>query len=119
MMAGRGGGGREVIGSRPCFPLPLWERVDQSCEARLRRVRGLSPRIETPHPARCARHLLPQGEKERKLRLYLRLRPILVAQVTLNQLAGRRARQLGLEIDRARTFDRRQVFPAEQDELFL
>jgi len=28
------------------------------------RVRGLSPRIETPHPARFARHLLPQGEKE-------------------------------------------------------
>src|SRR6266850_1233764 len=30
------------------------------------RVRGLSPRIETPHPARFARHLLPQGEKRRR-----------------------------------------------------
>ena len=31
------------------------------------RVRGLSPRIETPHPTRdfVARHLLPQGEKGR------------------------------------------------------
>src|SRR5882757_8066613 len=28
-------------------------------------TRGLSPRIETPHPARLARHLLPQGEKGR------------------------------------------------------
>ena len=28
----------------PSSPLPLWERVDQSREARLRRVRGLSPR---------------------------------------------------------------------------
>ena len=36
----------------PCgsYPLPLWERVDQSRKARLRRERGLSPRIETPHP---------------------------------------------------------------------
>src|SRR5436305_11759186 len=33
--------------------------------AKRRRVRGLSPRIETPHPARFARHLLPQGEKGR------------------------------------------------------
>src|ERR1700731_4734991 len=41
------------------------------CDAKhRRRVRGLSPRIETPHPARSgaqvrskARHLLPQGEK--------------------------------------------------------
>src|SRR4029453_1292882 len=29
-------------------------------------VRGLSPRTETPHPAHFARHLLPQGEKERR-----------------------------------------------------
>src|SRR5829696_8642283 len=31
-------------------PLPLWERVDRMSAAHSRRVRGLSPRIETPHP---------------------------------------------------------------------
>ena len=31
------------------FPLPLWERVDAMRKHR-GRVRGLSPRIETPHP---------------------------------------------------------------------
>ncbi len=36
------------------YPLPLWERVAKSSAARLSRVRGLSPRIETPHPARTA-----------------------------------------------------------------
>src|SRR5258707_14805579 len=34
------------------FPLPLWERV--APHGVRRRVRGLSPRIETPHPARTA-----------------------------------------------------------------
>src|SRR5436189_5326588 len=33
------------------------------------RVRGLSPRKETPHPAHFARHLLPQGEKGKITRL--------------------------------------------------
>jgi len=43
------------------FPLPLWERVaSQSDDGR-----GLSPRMQTPHPALRA-HLLPQGEKEKK-----------------------------------------------------
>src|ERR1700730_17581967 len=49
-------------------PLPLWERV--APHGVRRRVRGFSPRIETPHPARSgaqvrskARHLLPPGEK--------------------------------------------------------
>src|SRR5438105_5001712 len=52
MVEGSGMPGREAIHLRPFFPLPLWERVDQSRKARLRRVRGLSPRMETPHPTR-------------------------------------------------------------------
>src|SRR5215469_10195493 len=44
-------------------------------------------------------------------------RPIAVAQMPLHQLAGRRARQLGLEIDRARALDRRQMRAAELDQL--
>src|SRR5262245_19567367 len=36
-----------------------------------------------------------------------RLRPIAVAQMPLDQLAGRRARQLSLEVDAARALDRR------------
>jgi protein PhnA len=31
---------------------------------------GLSPRIETSHPARFARHLLPQGEKEESASMF-------------------------------------------------
>src|ERR1700730_9770452 len=44
-----------------------------------------------------------------------RLRPITIAQMPLHQFAGGRARQLGLEVDAARAFDRRQVLAAEQD----
>src|SRR3979409_689503 len=32
-------------------PLPFWERVAGTRQDRSGRVRGLSPRIETPHPA--------------------------------------------------------------------
>src|SRR4051812_8339907 len=46
-----------------------------------------------------------------------RLRPIAVAQMPLHQLAGRRARQFGLEVDAARAFDRRQMLAAEQHQL--
>src|SRR5471032_991573 len=45
------------------LPSPLVGEGGRDAEHR-GRVRGLSPRIETPHPARFARHLLPQGEKE-------------------------------------------------------
>src|SRR6516164_1992214 len=48
-----------------------------------------------------------------------RFRPKTVAQMALYQLAGRRARQLGLEIDRARALDRRQMRAAELDQLAL
>ncbi|KAH2818438.1 hypothetical protein KXV85_003715, partial [Aspergillus fumigatus] len=58
-----------------------------------------------------------QGEKEEWLRLHRRLRPILVAQMPLHQLAGRRARQLGFEVDALRAFDRRQMLPAEHHQL--
>ena len=33
------------------------------CEAS-RTGEGFFPRTQTPHPADCVRHLLPQGEKE-------------------------------------------------------
>src|ERR1700730_17677796 len=40
------------------FPLPLWaplwERVARTREARSRWVRGLSPRMQTPHPSRTS-----------------------------------------------------------------
>src|SRR3954468_7656352 len=58
------------------------------------------------------RHLLPQGEKGRKLRLRMPLslrrglRPIFVPQMPLHQFPGRRARQLRLEVDALRAFDR-------------
>ena len=42
----------------------FWERVAPH-EVR-RRVRGLFPRIETPHPAAFGCHLLPQGKKGRE-----------------------------------------------------
>src|ERR1700731_2912276 len=60
------------------LPSPIWDPLPLSpcgrgwlASSDARRGRGLSPRIETPHPARSgaqvrskARHLLPQGEKE-------------------------------------------------------
>src|SRR5580698_4121936 len=48
-----------------------------------------------------------------RLNLHRRLRPIAITQMPLHQLAGRRARQLGLEVDAPRAFDRRQMFSAE------
>ena len=52
--------------SNAFFPSPLVGEGGRGAKRR-GRVRGLSPRIETPHPARFARHLLPQGEKGRAL----------------------------------------------------
>src|SRR5262249_31063249 len=45
------------------------------------------------------------------------LRPIAIAQVPLDELARRRAWQLGFEIDRARAFERRQMLFAVKDQL--
>ena len=36
--------------SWPSSPLPLWERVARMSGANSRRVRGLFPRLQTPHP---------------------------------------------------------------------
>src|SRR4051812_16294549 len=43
----------------------------------------------------------------------LRFRPVTIAQMPLHQLARRRARQLGLEIDALRAFDGGEVLAAE------
>src|SRR3977135_4273918 len=54
-----------VLGASRLFPSPIVGEGGRDAPHR-GRVRGLSPRTETPHPARFARHLLPQGEKGRK-----------------------------------------------------
>src|SRR5438270_2892312 len=54
-----------ILSSPICspLPLPLWERSTREA----RRVRGSLPgtsRGQSPHPARCARHPLPERERE-------------------------------------------------------
>src|SRR5262249_2291046 len=70
--SGLGAGGQG--GSRLSSLLPLWEKVAREA----RRMRGLSPRIETPHPARrcfaSAIHPLPQGERVRPSLWRMKLR---------------------------------------------
>src|SRR5258708_35732627 len=62
----------DVLQGRPLgrpffFSLPPCGR---GCRTKSSRVRGLSPRMQTPHPARFrftpSRHPLPQGEREGK-----------------------------------------------------
>src|SRR4051794_36362775 len=55
----------------------------------------------------------------RALRLHRRLRPVLIPQMPLHQFPGRRARQLRLEVDALRAFDRRQMLAAEHDQFGL
>ena len=58
------------------FLLPLWEKVDRSREARLRPMRGPSPRMETPHRLRVPRrHLLHKGRREQAVLLASYLTP--------------------------------------------
>src|SRR5882672_11785792 len=86
--------------------LPLWEKVADE----VRRMRGLYPRRQTPHPSRCSCasiadakhrrpflstaadgrlcHLLPQGEKE-KPRLRLRQRAALTSSANRCHISGR------------------------------
>jgi ribonuclease HI len=64
--------GWRTADKKPVKNAELWQRLDMALKPHQvaihrGRVRGLSPRIETPHPARYARHLLPQGEKEERL----------------------------------------------------
>ena len=62
-----GGKAVRIVARRAALPLPLWERVDRRRVAAARRVRGLSPRIADPSSG-ASRHLLPQGEKEERVR---------------------------------------------------
>src|SRR5205807_9216424 len=55
----------------PCL-LPLWEKVARSTGGRSRRMRGLYPRRETPHPPSLREGTLPQGERGRSACLALR-----------------------------------------------
>src|ERR1700736_4391533 len=65
--------------------LPWWEKVAR----RARRMRGLYPRRQTPHPSRtrCTRpcHPLPQGEREEESLLPLLLPPHRLRRIRLCQ----------------------------------
>src|SRR5882757_7260106 len=78
-IAGRDWRRSSIRTGRSIFPLPLWERVARMSAANSRRVRGLPPRRQTPHPAQSPsgrfRHLLPQGEKEERTKPNVTMHP--------------------------------------------